>query len=49
MPLEGPAAVRPADLPGFKAGTSFILLHDYQETYTDFEEEAAQYAAFYFR
>ena len=38
-----------AYLPGFKAGESFMLLHDYQETYTDFDEEAAQYAAFYFR
>lgn len=38
-----------AYMPGFQAGSSFILLHDFQETYTDFEEEAAQYAAFYFR
>ena len=38
-----------AYMPGFQAGSSFILLHDFEETYTDFEEEAAQYAAFYFR
>ena len=38
-----------AYLPGFQSGLSFMLLDDYQETYTDFEEEAAQYAAFYFR
>merc|ERR1711988_856356 len=35
--------------PDFQAGTSFILMHDLQETYTDFEEQSAQYAAFYFR
>ena len=44
-----PQYIFDAYLPGFEAGSSFILLHDYQETYTDFEEEAAQYAAFYFR
>merc|ERR1711871_536866 len=38
-----------AYLPGFQAGDSFTVLHSTQETYTDFEEEAAQYAAFYFR
>jgi hypothetical protein len=38
-----------AYMPGFQAGSSFTLLHDFQETYTDFEEEAAQYGAFYFR
>ena len=38
-----------AYMPGFQAGDSFILLEEHQETYTDFEEEAAQYAAFYFR
>ena len=38
-----------AYMPGFQAGSSFILLHDFEETYTDFEDEAAQYAAFYFR
>ena len=44
-----PQYIFDAYLPGFQAGDSFILLYDYQETYTDFEEEAAQYAAFYFR
>jgi len=38
-----------AYMPGFQAGDSYTLLYEYQETYTDFEEEAAQYAAFYFR
>jgi len=38
-----------AYMPGSQAGNSFTLLHSSQETYTDFEEEAAQYAAFYFR
>lgn len=38
-----------AYMPGFQAGSSFVLLHSTQETYTDFEPEAAQYAAFYFR
>lgn len=38
-----------AYMPDFQAGNSFILLHEHQETYTDFEEEAAQYAAIYFR
>jgi len=38
-----------AYLPGFSAGFTFMLLDDYQETYTDFDEVAAQYAAFYFR
>ena len=38
-----------AYLPGFQSGLSFMLLDDYQETYTDFDEVAAQYAAFYFR
>jgi len=38
-----------AYMPGFQAGSSFTLLHATEETYTDFEEEAAQYAAFYFR
>ena len=38
-----------AYMPGFQAGSSFTLLHSTQETYTNFEEEAAQYAAFYFR
>ena len=36
-------------MPGFQAGSSFILLNEHQETYTDFEQDAAQYAAFYFR
>jgi hypothetical protein len=44
-----PKYIFDAYLPGFKAGDSFTLLHSTQETYTDFEEEAAQYAAFYFR
>ena len=38
-----------AYLPGFQSGLSFMLLDDYQETYTDFDEDAAQYSAFYFR
>jgi len=38
-----------AYMPGFDSGSSFVLMHDYQETYTDFDESAAQYAAFYFR
>ena len=38
-----------AYLPGFQSGLSFMLLDDYQETYTDFDEDAAQYSAFYVR
>ena len=44
-----PQYIFDAYMPGFQAGSSFILMHDHQETYTDFEEEAAQYAAFYYR
>jgi len=46
---QEPQYIFDAYMPGFQAGDSFTLLRDYQETYTDFEEEAAQYAAFYFR
>jgi len=35
--------------PGFDEGDSFMLMQTSQETYTDFDEVAAQYAAFYFR
>jgi hypothetical protein len=38
-----------AYMTGFQAGSTFMMLDDYQETYTDFDEVAAQYAAFYFR
>jgi len=38
-----------AYLPSFVSGQSFMLLDSSQETYTDFDELAAQYAAFYFR
>jgi len=44
-----PQYIFDAYLPGFQAGDSFTLLHSTDETYTNFEEEAAQYAAFYFR
>ena len=40
-----PQYIFDAYMPGFKAGDSFTLLHDYQETYTNFEEEAAQASA----
>ena len=47
--VQEPRYIFDAYLPGFQAGSTFMLLDDYQETYTDFDEVAAQYAAFYFR
>ena len=46
---QEPRYIFDAYMPGFVGGSTYMLLDDYQETYTDFEEEAAQYAAFYFR
>jgi len=46
---QEPRYIFDAYMPGFQAGSTFMLLDDYQETYTDFDEVAAQYAAFYFR
>ena len=31
--------------PGFNSGDSYVLLNEYQETYTDFDEAAAQVRA----
>ena len=46
---QEPRYIFDAYLPGFNAGSTFMLLENYEETYTDFDELAAQYAAFYFR
>ena len=46
---QEPRYIFDAYMPGFQAGSTFMLLDDYQETYTDFDDVAAQYAAFYFR
>ena len=45
---QEPRYIFDAYLPGFNAGSTFMLLENYEETYTDFDELAAQYAAFYF-
>ena len=40
--VQEPRYIFDAYMPGFKAGSTFMLLDDYQETYTDFDDIAAQ-------
>ena len=46
---QEPRYIFDAFLPGFVSGDTFMLLDGFQETYTDFDDLSAQYAAFYFR